>query len=346
MKIKNTLQSIYSIVFLLIFFVLLLGQVFVPDMHMDTLSENYLWRKTMINKFLLYKYEIGDRVFSTVLVGESGWLYYTYNLSMRNYQKVDPLNNSNIKKISTVLEQINDRVKQHGGELIVVVAPDKSTIYPQFMPEEIPVIGNEASLDRLIAYLEKSGEINLVDLRPNLLEASRTVDVYYKTDTHWNCEGAYVAYSSILSYIKSNSDLPEVHVYEKGDFKITYHNTYLDLAGTINYPVPEPFMTASPDFDVSISDLSGENGGRYGQNVRIKVNSNDSLPTSMVFHDSFYDACLVTYIETSFGHTISAKYADISLSNMLEMIEQENPEVVIVEFAERFMEYFMRQVDQ
>lgn len=344
MKNRKTLQHIYSMIFLAVFFMLLFGQILSPDISVDDLSENYLWRKSLISSFLRFKYEIGDRVFPTVLVGEDEWLYYTYNLSMRDYQKVNPLNMSNIKRLSNILEQLNDQVEQNGGTLVIVIPPDKSTIYPQFMPREIPVIGDETSLDRLIVHMGQVRGVRLIDLRPKLIEAGRSNLVYYKTDSHWNCAGAYLAYSSILSEIED--DLPEIPVYEMSEFTILYENKYLDLASAINAPVSEPLMTASPNFDVSISELPEESRGFGSKDVRIAVNSNDGLPTLMVFHDSFYAACLATFMETSFGRTISAKYADFVLSDLLRMIEREKPDVVLVEFAERFMEYFIRQVDQ
>lgn len=344
MKNRATLEYIYSIAFLSVFFILLLGQVLSPGISADNLSENYLWRNSLIRNFLRFKYEVGDRVFPTVLVGEDGWLYYTYNLSMRDYQKVDPLNMSNIKRLSSILEQLNNQVEQYGGSLIVVIPPDKSTVYPQFMPREIPVIGDETSLDRLIARMGQVSGVHLIDLRPKLIEAGKNNLVYYKTDSHWNCAGAYLAYSSILSEIEG--DLPEIHVYEMDEFTILHDNKYLDLASAINAPVSEPLMTVAPNFDVSISELPGESRGYDNQDVRIAVNSNDGLPTLMVLHDSFYVACLGTFMETSFGRTISAKYADFVISDLLGMIEREKPDVVLVEFAERFMEYFIRQVDQ
>ena len=75
--------------------------------------------------------------------------------------------------------------------------------------------------------------------------------------------------------------------------------------------------------------------------MRIVVNSQTDLPSDlMIFHDSFYTACLNQFIEPQFSRTISLHYGDAALAEQLDLIETEKPDIVIVEFVERQMEYF------
>lgn len=231
MKNKAFQRRAYSVLFIAVVFTSLLAQLFVPEVTLDSISEKYSWKKSLINQYRSFKYGIGDRVFADAVVGEDGWLFFTGNLTLKNHQRVTPLNVSNIKKLVNALNQINAQVNEYGGTLVVVIPPDKSTVYPQYMPEEIPVIGTVTSLDRLIERLNKSSDIQLIDLRPVLTRASETTQVYYKTDTHWNCAGAFYAYKEILSGLAVM--YPDLHVHPIEDFTITSQKKQLDLAKTI-----------------------------------------------------------------------------------------------------------------
>ncbi|MBI3170283.1 MAG: hypothetical protein HYZ22_17500 [Chloroflexi bacterium] len=342
-KNKNILQSAYSILFLSVFFAIMAWQLFVLGMAFNSTfdSKNYSWEKSLVGQYRGFKYQIGDRVFRSAVVGKDGWLFFTENLSLRNYQKVDPLNVTNIKKLLNIFRQIDERVSAYGGTFLVVVPPDKSTIYPQYMPKEIPVIGTVTSLDRLIERVNNFSHIRIVDLRPTLRSASESTPVYYKTDTHWNCIGAFYAYNEMLSSIKMSN--PDLKIHSMDDFTITTHETRFDLASTMGIDLTEESMSVSPNFDVEITSASGIEQGYNNDLLRFVFNSNRDLPELMVLHDSFYPACLNSYVETSFSRTLSVPYNDITMEQILEVIEVEKPDVVVLEFAERFMDYFLWQ---
>jgi hypothetical protein len=66
----------------------------------------------------------------------------------------------------------------------------------------------------------------------------------------------------------------------------------------------------------------------------------------MIFHDSFYPACLNSFVEPTFGSTISLHYGDASLADQLQLIEREKPDIVILEFVERQMEALVRHFNE
>lgn len=341
MKNKADGRTVYSVVFLIIMFLIFIGQLFVSDITVDTISEKYLWKEDLIEKYRKFKFDVGDNVFSYAVVGKEDWLFYTGEMSLRNYQKNDPLNISNIKKLTGIFNEIDVTVREYGGTFLVVIPPDKSTIYPQYMPNEIPVIGTTTSLDRLIERVEKYSDVRLLDLRPVLLQASDASEVYYKTDTHWNCLGAFYVYEEILSVLAE--DFPYVKAYSAGDFDInSYESGNLDIAKMMEANVVDNVVSFTPRFDTSIS-LDTDYGRRYGvKSLRVVTNTNNIEQIDlMISHDSFYDACLNEFIKPTFGRTIAMPYTDVDLSVMLQVIEKEKPDIVIVEFAERLMDYFL-----
>lgn len=310
-------DRIYSTLVLLVFFVILLAQLFVPDMKIDTISENYLWRHTLIQNFRRFEIWIGDRVFTNALVGKEGWVFLTTDMTLRNYQKV-PMSNGDIKDLIYILERIDQEVRSYGGSFLVVVPPDKSTIYPQYMPNEIPLLGTETSMDRLVRQVETNSHIQLLDLRPALMRAAETSQVYYKTDTHWNCIGAYNAYNEIVTYF--SDEYPFLQPHALSDFDIVYsEENRLDISVMMEVDVPENMMSVTSKF---------------------LPNPSSELDV-MIFHDSFYEACLNEFMEPTFSQISLATYKDIELAQALEMIKSEKPDLVILEFVERFMDFVL-----
>lgn len=330
----------YSILFLMVIFIILLGQLFVSGITIRSISDKYLWRKSLVEKFNNFKYNIGDRVFSNVLVGEDGWLYYTGDKSIQDYQKTSPINKNSMKRLTSILEQFDEKVQQYGGELLVVIPPDKSTVYPQYMPDEVPVIGQVSSLDRFLEHIQNNSNIQILDLRPALTNASEIAPSYYTTDTHWNCIGAYYAYNDIISKLKMSN--LELDAYSLSDFELDdSQSSVMDMPSMLALNLKEEKNDVSPKFKTDFSVITGHNDLVDGKSPRVVVNQGKKAPSLMVFHDSFYEVCLNKFIEPTFGRTVSIPYRVSEMTDYLNIIDAEKPDILIVEFAERLMEYFM-----
>ena len=79
-----------------------------------------------------------------------------------------------------------------------ILVPDKSTVYPEHLPPSVTRVHPQSRLEQLLEYLSKHSDVPVVDLRRAMLAAKRQRSVYYRTDTHWNGWGEYVAYREIM----------------------------------------------------------------------------------------------------------------------------------------------------
>lgn len=322
--------------------IFLLAQLFVSGMTVDSISERYLWRMSLIRKYNNFRYFVGDRVFYHVLVGKDDWLYFTGDMSIPDYQKTSLINKSKIKRLTLVLKQFDEQVQHYGGDLLVVIPPDKSTVYPQYMPDEVPVIGNESSLDRIVEYIKNNSNVQVLDLRSVMIEQSNTSRVYYKTDSHWNCVGAYYAYNEILSQLEPLHPSLEIHPLD--DFEIVHpQHSIMDIVSVMNLDITEEVMDISPKFE---SILVTVNEPVVGKSPRVVVNKIKDLPNLLVFHDSFYDTCLNKFIEPAFSRTVTIPYNSAEIADYLAIIEAEKPDVLIVEIVERLVEDFLTHLSE
>jgi hypothetical protein len=190
----------------------------------------------------------------------------------------------------------------------------------------------------LTDYLQKNTEINLLDLRPLFINVSQSAQIYYKSDAHWNCLGAYHASNELLTQI--NALHPEVQTHPLTDYQFgTMSDSTLDIARVMGLELSEETVTLTPKF--SIGSISYKS---YDQNdtIKIAINSQTDLPTALVIHDSFYPECLNQFLEPQFSRVIFSHYEKTKFSDYLKLVETEKLDVVIVEFAERHIEYFFR----
>ena len=341
-EIKDAWNKIYSKGFAFVFFVILLLQLLGPDLRVNTVSDHFLWRMDLIEKFNDFRYSAGDRVFSAGLVGKDGWLFYSGDFSIHDYQKTAPVSKKQLKGLAKILSLLNEHTTQYGGTLWVVIPPDKNTIYPQYMPDQIPVIGQISRLDQFMEYIQENTEIQIMDLRPALMDASQSSQIYYKSDAHWNCLGAYYAANEIIS--KINIAHPEMQTHPLSDYEpglVT--DSSLDISTAMGLRFQEDTPTLTPKFPTgSISYVPYEKN----ESMKVAINSQTDLPGAVIIHDSFYPECLDEFLEPQFSQTVSSHYGIVGLTDYIQLIDTERPDVVIIEFAERHIEYFFRLISR
>ena len=189
-------------------------------------------------------------------------------------------------------------------------------------------------------YLQENTEINVLDLRPVFMDASQSSQIYYKADAHWNCLGAYYASNEILTQVSALH--PQVQTHPLSSFEFgTMSDSSLDISRAMGLALQEDTVTLTPKFPTgSISYAS------YEKNPLIKVakNSQAGLPRAVILHDSFYTECLNQLLEPQFSQIISMHYETALLPDYKGLIDAEKPDVVIVEFAERHIEYFFKLI--
>jgi alginate O-acetyltransferase complex protein AlgJ len=328
----------YSRIFLLVVLISLFAQLLGPDLKIDSISDHFLLRMALIRGFNRFRYAVGDQVFNDGLVGREGWLFYSGDFSIHDYQKTAPIGRKDLNELNDILTLLDDAARRNGGTFLVVIPPDKNTIYPQYMPAQIPVIGQSSRLDQFLEYMQNNTEIEVMDLRPALMDASQSSQIYYQLDAHWNCLGAFYASNEIVSNIAIS---PPLRPRPLSDFEIgTIADSTLDIAGTMGFGFQEitPTLTSKVATSLDIRQVIF----KKDELMRLSVNAQDDLPDALILHDSFYNECLNQFLEPYFSRTFSIHYATASLSDYVTWIDQEKPEVVIVEFAERHIEYFLR----
>ena len=282
-----------------------------------------------------------ERVFDKTLIGKERWLIYTDEGSIDDYQRVNAFSEAELNRLQKDLDKLNEDLRQKGIKFLVVIPPNKNTIYPEYVPDEILVASAPSRYDQLVEYMRQHGETQILDLRPALLEARKTRVVYLSKDTHWNDHGALIAYQQIIFALQA--DFPELKPHPLSDYQQTTRTgVVLDLAENI----------AAPDLvtdDITLAPLYASNTIYYqekhaGRRLTIGTNPNTALPVIIIYHDSFFNR-LINWVGDHFQKSVFIPVNSPPEIWNFSWIDSEHPDIVILEVTERNIDQIPKYVD-
>jgi alginate O-acetyltransferase complex protein AlgJ len=317
----------FFVLFVLCSFIYVMVQSMVSGI--TTFQDNFYKKDFLIGKAALLRIKIGDRVFSQVLLGKDGWMEYTNGSNIDDFQNITTFGNK--QKLVKELKTLNKYLKSQGITLLIVVAPNKASIYPDKLPEQIKSLPTQSRLDKLITYLEDNNLPVMVDLRPALRDARQDQDVYYKTNTHWNGYGAFTAYTTIINSL--GSSYPELKPYETTDLELVTSNPGVqEIPRMLRVDfITEPYIFFKPEKAFVHTIYPGDT---YGYNQFSSIPDSE-LPTLLMFHDSFGSVYLNNYLSMNFGKSHFIHLRGMSKYLTKESIQQFKPDVIIIEVVER-----------
>ncbi len=271
---------------------------------------------------LLNESTVPDRV----LIGKDNFLFYSHKNDgdpVSDYQGLITLDDKQLETIALKLHNLQEWLSQKNIKFYLLVAPNKHTVYSDKLPQSIKK-GDSTSADQVIEYL-LSKNIPVVDLRKTLLETRRNTDydLYYKTDTHWNNLGAFIAYEHITQIL--HKDFKNISPFELDMNKLKKPEErnggdLYKMLGIKNYPFFEEVLF---DYPRNYKVVKNDNSGIITKGMK-------NLPNAVVYRDSFCTA-LWPILSNNFHKTTYIWTHAVDR----EFIKQENPEIVIFQIVER-----------
>ncbi|MBV6452101.1 MAG: hypothetical protein MHPDNHAH_02854 [Anaerolineales bacterium] len=332
----------YSIALIAVFIGLLLVPLRTLALDPYAIEDSFYLRGRLVTLVSNLRLAIGDRVFPKVVVGDNGWLVYIAEGDIEDYQKVELFTEEELNQFQQNLDSLSVRYAEQGITLLIVIPPNKNTIYPERVPSQIPVIGSESKLDQLVNYLRANGRQQVIDLRSALLAAKEERQMYYATDTHWNDYGAYIAYSALMAEVSEKFPAAEAHL--PSDFEpVVSEPDALDLASVIGATtLDESKIQFAPLFDLSANYKTVNLGGRK---LMFSYNPDSSLPDLVLYYDSFFFNVIPILGEHFHSGLYVQNYSGSGLWN-LSWVDERQPDVVIIEFAERYLSDLPRFIER
>jgi len=277
---------------------------------------------------------------ANVLAAGNGWFYWLGEDGKslaRHYRETLPFPQAEIDASVAELVRRRDWLAARGIAYVVAIVPEKYTIYPEHLPAWIAKGTGPTPHDRFTQAMGKHPDVAFLDLRPALRAAKARELVYYKTDSHWNYNGAVVGYEALMAAVQKA------------------------LPGRIETIVPAPRPPFTPGADRYRGDLLhmlgrppgvyeddvaplgkvlGEQAARCARRIdkdehpgfEFYACAKPGLPRAVILRDSMAIP-LIPLLSENFSRVVyvSARKLDKAL------IEREQPDIVIEELVERSM---------
>ncbi len=148
-----------------------------------------------------------DSQYEDVVIGKNNWLFSVDELT--TYKRMNSFTKENLISIKDTLLGYEKILNAQGISMYVLIIPDKSAVYENMMPSSVRRMDREDRLTQVYDYLWKYSDMNIVEIRDQLMSAAYDRDVFFKTDNYLNSYGAFTTTNLLLAEIAANDETIE-----------------------------------------------------------------------------------------------------------------------------------------
>jgi alginate O-acetyltransferase complex protein AlgJ len=267
---------------------------------------------------------LGALPVSKLIAGSDGWIFYESEKvhdgnTIADHRGLSPYTTAQLDAIAATLLSRQRWCREHGAEYLLVVVPNKETIYPEFLPGSLRRSWGDTRLDQVVRRLGADQRGLLVDLRPALqaAKAACPLPLYNKGGTHWNGYGGYYGYRAII--------------------------------GTASAYLPGLRAIDIEAFDVQVTPASDDDHWLgLPENQRVQLVPKDGrLPAPriglklLVIHDSFWEQLAPLFV-LHFSQMTAVHVGSVR-DGLHALVEREQPALILQITAERYEDAAWRE---
>lgn len=222
------------------------------------LQENYYTFIQELEKISKMSPELVNKV---AIFGSDNWLFFQNNADGTSYHDYVGDNAFSEKELASIkknLELQKQKAEEKGVKFILMIYPNKEIIYCDKMPSYIIRKSEVTRADKLVAYLRKNSDIDIIYPKEQFMEQKDVCQLYYTTDTHCNMLGCFLGLAELL--------------------KQEYGKT--------------PILDVS-NFDIHTTKYAGDIGVMIGREDRYAVDTVYFLPSHKVTEEDKVDSSMI-----------------------------------------------------
>ncbi len=283
---------------------------------------------------------------SAVTIGRDKWLFYNAGNSLRDFMGLLNVDVVQLEAWHRVLRDRQEWLYDQGTRYVMCIVPSKMMIYPEFLPARIQKQAGTPLMREFLTYLDQVGFSGTVALRPPLVAAKDEGQMYFRTDTHWNTDGAYAAYLTIMDKIQTwYPDVTVVDAARRESRQVKFTGdlgVMLHLSHMLNETAKDVTITASCSSEKPFSrdDFIHPDGQLAGDPKYFPLQNGcpDKAESALILHDSF-GRYMTPYFDESFQTVIYSQH--VGFRDLKGFVSKVRPSVIVDQRAARF---FFRMV--
>lgn len=323
-----------------------------PKQFESWLNDHLFSRTLLIRHFNLARYKAGISPQNAVVIGKNKWTYSTNEGIIEDYRNVDLLTEDELDHWLNYLEYRYKQARDNNYYYMFLITPNKATIHDENLPDHITRVNKQSRFDQILEAAKSRG-IELLDIRPELIEAKKDGPVYISRDSHWNYRGAEIAFIQVVELLAEDfsgiewqpletSEYEYLGAYKIGRNGLRYYAGNVDTLNWNHHPDFKDYQPIHPRiFPENLNHKMGliehEHYKTFPLKTRqrtFKKSLNPNKPWRLlVIRDSFVTA-MEKYISETFGY---AAYVWVypRMGHFDKAIETTKPDIVIEQRVER-----------
>ena len=287
------------------------------DEFEDYFTKSFAYRSYVVDAYASLKVGLFGEGNDQVIVGRDDFLFFAETLD--DYVGKNKMTDDEINAAADSLLAFYEYARARGTGFLFLCAPNKNHVYGEYMPARYVADDQPTDLDRLYAALDERG-VPYADLRTPLADGKAEALLYHKRDTHWNGQGARVAYETTADALGFPSlDFDSLTAVESDTFEgdldtlLFPGRTMYDDDSTYDFDGLFVYTSAySTPMDMQITTRGGGSG------------------KLLMFRDSFANA-LIPLFASSFAECRFER----AIPFRADLLESYSADYMIIEIAER-----------
>ncbi|HEY9237023.1 MAG TPA: hypothetical protein VIP08_18505 [Phenylobacterium sp.] len=167
------------------------------------IADNFPARTRLIASVNYLRLKLGVSGSEKVLIGQDGWLFYNDGSLLGPTRGENPLTPDLAERLMLNLAGRVERLQEHRAAYLVVAAPLKETIYPQYAPSWFHLEPYRFSR-QIAAAADRAVPSAVLHLYEPVARARADGAVTFsRHDTHWTGAGAYAGYVAIMQALRA-----------------------------------------------------------------------------------------------------------------------------------------------
>ena len=294
----------------------------VLDEATDYIADHFALRQRLItvNAALeagLFRHSAQDNV----LLGRDGWLFYRETVD--DYLHTAPMTGRELSGAARTLALLTEYAESRGARLVFTVAPNKASLYPEYLPYVGAPLAGEVDIDRLRPLLEAQG-VAYADLFRPFREAGQPL--YYAADSHWTERGAALAHDTLTEALGLEGRVEWFA--QPGHTERTHRGDLYEMLYPAGDGLEDAFVFDRPYAFTAVRPIRGPD------DQRIETENPAQAGNLLMFRDSFGNS-LYPLMADSFGHALFSR----SMPLQMTLLDETGADTVVIELVERNLNY-------
>lgn len=267
--------------------------------------------------------------------GKGDWLFLgnAFDKTVSKMRLSVTPSETDIASAKDIFERLASICSPYGAKVVLFLGPDKPSIYPEYLPDELKP-SEQKYIDFYLNALKDVPNLTVYNPTADLIAAKETLGyLYFTTDTHWNNKGAFVAFRGFAKAI--GVPYPNVQ-FQRGR---AFSGDLINISGLQNFPLSSDDnweILWPSQVEVTETAIPDEKQTPFGPTVIVSNKNALSSKRVWIVGDSFINA-LRPYFNSTFKEVRYLGHWEDHLKSLVQdfLRTNEKPDLIVVQRVER-----------